>query len=211
MNAINKEFVNKGRLVQCGESFRAGLNTKRHAVFECECGRRVILCVHNVKTGHTRSCGCLNDECRGNRVRKHSMSNSAIYRVHQSMINRCHNPNTKAFRYYGARGISVCSRWRDFQAFIEDMGIPASGQQIDRINPNGNYEPGNCRWVSVKQQQRNKRSNRIIQFNGMSLCMAEWAEKTGIPIHVIHKRIKVGWTVDTALTKPVRVMRKAAR
>jgi len=97
----------------------------------------------------------------------------------------------------------VCERWLKFENFLEDMGEPEQGMTIDRADNEGNYEPGNCRWATRKQQGRNTRANRRLTHNGQTLCLAEWAERTGILYQTIHKRIcSYGWTVERALTTP---------
>jgi len=122
------------------------------------------------------------------------------------MLQRCYNSKCKKFRIYGGRGISVCKRWKDsFGAFVEDMGFPASGESIDRIDCNGNYEPGNCRWASQKQQCRNKRNNRLITAFGQTKPMAQWSEDSGIPSYRIQQRIDVeGWSDERAVSTPLK-------
>ena len=119
-----------------------------------------------------------------------------------NMLRRCFNAKHPTYADYGGRGITVCARWRNsFDHFIEDMGTrPFSRASIGRINNNGNYKPGNCRWESSKQQNRNKRSNRHITFAGKTLTLAEWAEQTGISRVTIVERLNRGWSTRKALT-----------
>jgi len=127
------------------------------------------------------------------------------------MLDRCYDEKNSAFHLYGGRGITVCSRWRkSFEAFQRDMGPrPSRRHSVDRINTDGNYEPGNCRWATPKEQARNMRSNRILTAFGKSLCVAAWAEETGIPVGVLRDRIgKLGWETERALSTPAR--RRAA-
>src|SRR4051812_29239940 len=104
------------------------------------------------------------------------------YYVWQSMIQRCFRLKHPKYRLYGARGITVCDRWKkSFDIFLEDMGRrPKKGYSLDRINNDGNYEPGNCRWATPKEQNRNSRRNRVIEFAGNSMPVSEWAEKIGV-------------------------------
>lgn len=138
--------------------------------------------------------------------RKHGhATNSAttpIYRIWNTMKQRCTNPNNSHYQYYGARGIKVCARWfHNFQNFLDDMGEPPHGHQLDRINNDGNYEPGNCRWVTRVEQARNKRTNRRLVFDGQSLTITEWAARVGIPRGTIEKRLdQFGWSITQALT-----------
>jgi hypothetical protein len=119
------------------------------------------------------------------------------------MLSRCSRPGDNRYDRYGGREsnpIKVCERWRKFENFYADMGDRPAGMTLDRIDGVRNYEPGNCRWATPKQQQRNLRTNRLITHNGETLCLAEWAERTGIGRTTIRKRLTLGWPVDRALT-----------
>ncbi len=122
------------------------------------------------------------------------------------MIARCHNPESQSFPYYGARGITVCRRWRDsFEDFLSDMGPrPSPEHSLDRFpDQNGNYEPGNVRWATREQQARNMRSNTILAAFGRTQCIAAWSDETGIPqISIIDRVGKLGWSVEEALSTP---------
>lgn len=118
------------------------------------------------------------------------------------MIARCTDDANNRYRRYGRRGISVCARWAEsFDAFVGDVGFrPSPGHQIDRINNDGNYEPGNVRWATRQEQQRNKSDNRLITHNGETLTLIEWAEKTHIGVTTLWSRMRRGWTEKRALT-----------
>jgi hypothetical protein len=120
------------------------------------------------------------------------------------MIERCHDPNNKSFKYYGARGISVCELWRNsFEEWWEHMGNGyAKGLTIERIENDKGYEPGNCRWATQKEQQNHRRNNRILTLNGESMTMAQWSEKAGIPYGRLKKRLALGWSTELALNTP---------
>lgn len=127
------------------------------------------------------------------------------YRIWTGMIHRCHNSKRNCYRYYGARGIVVCERWRlDFQAFLDDVGErPSPKYSLDRINNDGNYEPGNVRWADRTTQGRNTRANRILEFRGQRKCLTEWSEIVGISVGTIQFRLdEIGWSVERALTVP---------
>ena len=123
------------------------------------------------------------------------------------MRERCYNPRDISYHNYGARGITVCDEWRNSSRVFIDWAMANGwrrGLQIDRIDNDGNYEPGNCRWVTRRRNMRNCRTNRIVTFNGESLPLAEWSDRTGIPYFALVARLNKGWEVPRALTQPVR-------
>lgn len=123
-----------------------------------------------------------------------------LYKTWSSMIQRCTNERNAKHPQYGARGITVCERWRDFDLFYADVGErPFPDAQIDRIDNDKGYEPGNVRWVSRKENQRNRRANHCLTFDGVTKCLAEWEEETGIKSNTILTRIRRGWTAGEAL------------
>ncbi len=141
----------------------AGTNQHRAALWLCRCtgpdcgGREITVPGNSLSKGNTRSCGCLSRESTADRSRIHGLHGHPLYKVWQGMITRCHSPNHKAFARYGARGITVCPRWRgSFEAFYQDVSDGyAPGLQLDRIDNDGNYEPGNVRWATDKEQRAN--------------------------------------------------------
>ena len=134
----------------------------------------------------------------------HGMSKTSTYKSWEAMIQRCSNASLKSYKNYGGRGISVCDEWTKFEKFYADMGIKPNGCSIDRIDVNGNYDQLNCRWSTMKQQNRNRRNNRLIEFNGETMCVNEWAESLGINKRTLLNRITNGWEIKKALTHPVR-------
>lgn len=122
----------------------------------------------------------------------------------RNMRDRCNNPKNNNFHNYGGRGITVCKRWNDsFEAFLEDMGRKPDGLSIDRQDNNGNYEPGNCRWATQKQQMRNTRANVVYEYQGVELCISELAERVGLAPQVIAKRLDSGWSLERATSTPL--------
>lgn len=134
----------------------------------------------------------------------HGMSKTSTYKSWEAMIQRCSNASLKSYKNYGGRGISVCDEWTKFEKFYADMGIKPNGCSIDRIDVNGNYDQLNCRWSTMKQQNRNRRNNRLIEFNGETMCVNEWAESLGINKRTLLNRLTNGWEIKKALTHPVR-------
>lgn len=203
-----KEFE---RLTRIGPWFSIRLASGRKqkwAVFECKCGSIVALRLSAVAHAESRSCGCLRKEITAATKTTHGhMRNRRAtpeYRSWSHMIGRCENENDAKYPDYGARGITVCRRWREsFEAFFEDMGPrPSIKHTLDRIDNDGNYEPGNCRWATKRQQGRNTRRNRMLTFDGETMCLADWAERTGIPRSVLQIRLRDGWSIQRALTTP---------
>jgi hypothetical protein len=133
------------------------------------------------------------------------MSRPQDYGIWCGMKARCYNPNVKDYRYYGARGITVCERWRDsFAAFASDMGPRPEGFALDRIDNDGPYSPDNCRWADAKQQARNKRNNVVIVINGNSKTVSEWVELTGLKAQTIYSRLRRGTPVEPLSPKDHR-------
>ncbi len=122
------------------------------------------------------------------------------------MIQRCENPRSVHFARYGGRGIGVCRRWRDsYDAFLADMGrAPSPKHSIDRINNDGNYEPGNCRWATAQEQQRNRRNNVLIPYQGRKITQAELCELSGLPQKTVEKRRMLGWSAEKIIHTPVK-------
>lgn len=177
----------------------------------CDCGKTTYVPIGSVTSGGTTSCGCAHREmiaALGRRSAKHSMTGSHTYRSWQSMRQRCNDSDSKDFRNYGGRGISVCARWDGFLAFLEDMGERPKGTTLDRIDVNGNYEPSNCRWADHRTQSNNKRSNVVVTHDGQSKTVAQWAEIVGLERKTLEYRIRVGWPADRALTTPSITNRK---
>lgn len=174
-----------------------GVGTTPMWLAKCDCGGEVLTSGPRLRGKQTRSCGCL--------LRPHGKYGTPEYNAWASMIQRCTNPNSKNWKNYGARGIKVCSRWMNSAAaFLKDMGPkPGPDYSLDRIDTNGNYEPGNCRWATLKEQSRNRRTARIITVEGRSATLAEWAEITGIGRTTIRERLSRGWSPERAIAVPV--------
>lgn len=192
----------------------SGRTTNRRLLWKCicECGREVVTEGISLRTGNTKSCGCLNRELAAQRKLTHGHSGrrgsgrAPEYTVWSAIKNRCFSVGCKSYRDYGERGITMCQRWAEsFEAFLEDMGPkPTPKHTIERIDNDGNYEPGNCRWATRTEQARNKRNNVRLVFNGNEKSLAEWAEVSGINRDCLYQRIcSYGWTVEKALTTPV--------
>lgn len=182
----------------------------------CDCGARdVRVQAGDLRSGHTKSCGCLAVEAarrKGHANATHGESShggrdaSAEYSAWSSMIQRCTNQKGAGYHRYGGRGIAVCDRWRtSYETFLADMGRrPSPQHSVDRKDNDGNYEPGNCRWATVKEQGRNRRTNHTITARGRTATLIEWAELSGIRAGTIYERLRRGWSDERAVFTPVK-------
>lgn len=126
------------------------------------------------------------------------------YQAWVDMRRRCVNTKHPAFKWYGARGIAVCEQWQDFARFLADMGECPQGLTLDRIDNNGDYRPGNCRWATRQQQTENQRNNRYLSFCGESKTVAAWARTVGVGVTTLRERLRAGWSIEDAISRPVR-------
>jgi hypothetical protein len=182
------------------------INKSGHRYWEClcECGNTKIVSQSNLRSGAVLSCGCLQKERAALAKKTHGSSGTSTYETWCSMKKRCSNKASKDWAQYGGRGIAVCSRWQDFALFLTDMGDKPANMTLDRINPDGNYEPENCRWATIIEQARNKRTNVKITAFGKTKTLPEWSEEMGIHYKCLAKRIRSGWPPEKALTLPSR-------
>lgn len=175
-----------------------------YGVYICECGKIKTIRDDGVRSGAVVSCGCFHTKV----ITKHKKWNCPEYGAWNNMRHRCHNPKNRAYPDYGGRGISVCNQWRDDSTgvvqFLKDMGPrPTPKHTIERRDNNDGYTPNNCYWGTKRDQARNRRSSRMLKWNGQSKCLAEWSEITGIPAGTISSRIdKYGWSPAAALSTP---------
>lgn len=148
---------------------------------QCECGGTVLATLSDLRSGRRRSCGCLKKTARVTNGANRGGKRIPEYGVWASMKERCSNPKQKQFDRYGGRGIRVCDDWQNFDGFISDMGHrPTPEHTIDRIDNDGNYEPGNCRWALMSDQANNKSTNIFVAIDGVKLSLTQWSRKAGI-------------------------------
>lgn len=177
---------------------RDGTNKHRMALWlcRCDCGAEGHVHTGSLTAGQSLSCGCLHRDAVSKQRGRHE---TREYRAWAGMMARCFNPSSNRFDRYAGRGITVCESWRTLDGFIADMGLcPGDGHSIERIDNNGNYEPGNCRWATSKEQARNRRTTLYLTYQGMTKSLAEWAEVLGIPYKTTWRRLKRGMTVEQA-------------
>jgi hypothetical protein len=164
----------------------------------CECGAFAFAASSNLINGHTTSCGCVRREVR----LTHGLSATRAYRSWVAMMARCYDRTHKGYHSYGGRGITACDRWLNVEAFIADMGPRPCGTSIERVDNSKGYQPDNCKWATPKQQGRNRRSNRMLTANGLTLCVADWADRVGLSKQQIADRLRLGWSDAAAVTTP---------
>jgi len=191
-----------GRLLVIKES---GRNKQGKAMWfcRCDCGNHKVVYSYSLISGATLSCGCLHNEGLSERSSTHNKSKTRLYRTWSNIKQRCYNPNFTHYKYYGGRGLKMCDEWQSFEAFC-DWAI-ANGYSenltIERIDNDGDYEPNNCEWKTMKDQANNKSNNRKITFAGTTKTVAQWSNKTGIPYNILIRRLFRGWSIKEALTQ----------
>lgn len=179
---------------------------------QCECGEQTIVRGNRLKSGHTKSCGCIKKEkasLRGTKKRIYKKEFDRLRKIFKGMKNRCYNPNTNNYNRYGAKGIIICNEWLNKPLNFCEWAI-ANGYKnnltIDRINPNGNYEPSNCRWVNYTEQCRNRKITLKFTINNITKSLAEWCDIYKIKYSAVFRRLKRGWNIEKSLTQPLRII-----
>lgn len=176
---------------------------------KCDCGNSIIASSQSIRIGHTKSCGCYNKEIRKQicieRNTTHNKSKTKVFHTWTNIRQRCNNPNISAYHKYGAKGIKVCERWNSFENFFADMGNPPTNKHtIERIDSRGHYEPSNCKWATMEEQQNNRTNNRLIEYNKQKMTLQKWSKLMGIDRKTISRRIDNGWPIEKALfIKPI--------
>lgn len=175
---------------------------------QCSCGKQSTVPWTRLTSGTTRSCGCL----RGHHLRTHGQTKLPEYTVWAAMLARCRNPKATNYRFYGGRGIRVCDRWHHFPHFLADVGRkPDTSMTLDRIDGNGNYEPGNVRWASRLQQAQNVRHNVNITARGKTQSISVWSRETGINPITLRKRVRMGLTGEAVFQEQSTASERAQR
>lgn len=200
---IGKEF---GRLTPFGVLNRQKPSRGYMMLCQCQCGRYRNAMQRDLENGHAKSCGCLRNQPRSHGYASRiGGSPNRLYRIWCAMIQRCQNLNSSAFKYYGAKGISVCERWRDFEMFRNDMEPSYQPNlTIHRLSNDLGYCPENCKWATPKEQMAHTSRTRNVTLHGQTKPLYVWADELGIRRVRIAKRIKCGMTPIEALTTPLQ-------
>lgn len=196
-----------GRLVAIEKNGHKGRKILWHC--KCDCGKEIDVMGVNLTTGHTLSCGCYKKE-RTSVIRgKHFGCNTRLYNIWLGMKERCFQKNSETYKDYGERGITVCDEWlgesgfKNFYDWAMNNGY-SDELSIDRINVDGNYEPNNCRWATIKEQANNKTNSFNITYKGETKTLAQWAEKLDLPYKTLYARIhSYHWDVIEAFERPI--------
>lgn len=209
-----------GRLTVLWPAGRVKKTNRTYLVYacQCDCGNIVYPTAQVLRSGHTKSCGCLMKDINreklldnqtglkhGHNTDKKGMT--PTYKAWNAMKQRCTNPKNASYKNYGARGVTYDPRWEQFENFLADMGEkPGSKREysLDRIDNNKGYYKDNCRWATIREQNRNRRVNKLIIYNNEYKTLVEWSEELDIPYKTLESRIRLGWTIEKAFTTPVR-------
>lgn len=178
----------------------------------CKCGTRKYVNEGGIRLG-TSSCGCLASELLSKRNLKHGRARSPEWIAWVSMKTRCYNKNYKGYANYGGRGIKVCARWMEsFQAFFDDVGKrPSENHSIDRLDSNKGYLPGNVRWSTYLEQNRNRKYARTLTVHGQTKPLIEWARSSGLEYPTLKARVDSGMSPEGAISKPLARRRKQSK
>jgi hypothetical protein len=182
----------------------------------CDCGNLREADAYNLRRGQSTSCGCVKNLRISQSLMRHGHAShgkpTTEYAIWSAMIQRCTNPNNNRYARYGQRGIKVCDRWKNsFENFLSDVGPrPSARHSIDRINNDGNYEPGNVRWATAVEQARHRTSSLIVEYLGESKSLMEWCDTLGLrkKYWSIVRRIRAGWEPTDAFNRSFDVKRK---
>lgn len=186
-------------------SFSHKLNKKLYYNCKCNCGKELKINIEYLRSGNTKSCGCLTLKISNRK--SHGRSHTTEYQSWLSIKQRCYNKNnTKDYKDYGGRGITMCDEWRNsFSQFYEDMGDkPSSKHSLDRIDVNGNYSKENCRWATPIEQANNMRTNINLTWNGKTQTVAQWARELGWKKGTFEQRVNAKWSLEDIFNKPVK-------
>lgn len=208
-------FIRETKVIEYKNSLGKIKTRAKYGLYKCSCGNEKEISISNVNSGRQLSCGCYGIENRSKIATTHGLSKHPLFKIWGWMRTRCQNPNATHYKEYGGRGVKVCKEWNeDFKKFY-DWAIENGWEkslELDKDSiPNKMgikallYSPKYCCFVTKKENCNNRRSNKIISYNGISKTMQQWSELLGFNEDVLYNRFKYGWSVEKAITTPVRV------
>ena len=202
---VNLTGQNFGRIIVLYEvepHITIGGSKQRQWRCRCDCGNEFVTTTQNLRSGDTRSCGCLSTETRQQNATTHGGSGTKLYKIWKAMKKRCTNVNSSDYKYYGGKGVSVCPEWSDsftaFRDWSENNGY-RNGLTIDRIDNDKGYEPCNCRWVDMKSQCNNRSTNKYYTLDGVTHTISEWARISNIKYSTLYMRLLNGMPIGEAI------------
>lgn len=181
-----------------------GINYRRAAQWVCLCDCGVVKTVRGqaLVTGSTVSCGCFHKE----QVTTHGLTDHPLHATWMDMMTRCYNESNHSYKNYGARGITVCDRWKDVRNFIEDIPLkPSQTHSLERLNNSKGYEPGNCVWATKLEQARNRRNNIRIKFENKITVLSEFCATHNLPYELTRQRLSEGWSIGQFVDSAVQL------
>lgn len=192
-----------GKLVAVSHRFENG-----DAIWKCkcDCGSIIEVVSSDLNRGRKTSCGCWTHELISNAMRKHGLCKTRIWRIWTGMKTRCYNKNDKAYKNYGGRGIAICDEWKEDLTAFSDWAMKNGYRDdltIERIDVDGNYSPENCKWITLAEQEQNRRNTIFLEYKGEKLRINEWAERYGIDPLILRARLYKGKGIGEALETPV--------
>lgn len=192
-----------GKLVAISIDHKSNSGTRVYWECACDCGGTRIVSNDHLRNGDISDCGCYRKHIA--HWKKHGMYDTRLYRIWSLMKERCYNSKRKEYPNYGGRGICVCPEWHDSKSFIDwaTKNGYSENLTLDRIDNDGDYCPGNCRWVNRKEQMNNRRNNHYIFYNGKKQTITQVAENNGLTYAQLHKRLKLGWSIEKAISEPI--------
>jgi hypothetical protein len=206
LNKVKDETGNKyGRLLVIEHIGKKSKNRAHYWKCLCDCGNYSEVSGSNLRSGAVASCGCVSQEGLTATHGEGTLRNiTREYRIWRDMKSRCYNPKRNNYHLYGGRGITVCDRWRNsYEAFLKDMGrAPSPKHTLDRTDNSKGYSPDNCTWETMSRQARNRRSTRMLTYDGRTMAASDWADEMGISLGLILGRLSLGWSVERTLTEP---------
>lgn len=180
------------------------INGKAYWLCKCDCGNETIVSGSNLRTGAVKSCGCLIYKKKDT----HHLSHTRLFRIWWGIKNRCDNPKSEAYKYYGKKGIHICDEWaNDFVSFYNWAMLNGydDGLSIDRIDNSKGYSPDNCRFTTKKVQANNRSYCKFYEYNGKTQTLTQWCEELNLNYKLVHGRIyRCGWSFEKAITQPAQ-------